>query len=62
MRKQQNEMIYLKNKNRDGRHDVESQEGEKDNVHYDSLSSKKKSIHHLFDTFYSLSVLGLVSL
>ena len=41
MRKQQNEMIYLKNKNRDGRHDVESQEGEKDNVHYDSLSSKK---------------------
>ena len=49
MRKQQNEMIYLKNKNRDGRHDVESQEGEKDNAHYDLTLIEKEFIHHLFD-------------
>ena len=62
MRKQQNEMIYLKNKNRDGRHDVESQEGEKDNAHYDLPLIEKEFIHHLFNIVYSLSVLGLLSL
>ena len=41
-------MIHLK-KNRDGRHYIESQEGEKDNVHYDVPIIEKKFIHHLFD-------------
>ena len=39
-------MIHLK-KNRDERHDIESQEGEKDNVHYDLPLIEKKFIHHL---------------